>query len=145
MLIPSIFDDRFMNNFFDDAFRFPMSQATSQKIYSMNTDVKEFDDKYQLDLELPGYNKEDIKASLKDGYLTISANHTDNKDEKESDGKYIRRERFYGQYKRSFYVGEHLTQNEIHATFTNGILQLDIPKKQAVPEVEETQYISIEG
>lgn len=145
MLMPSIFEDNFIDNFFDDMFRFPFEQTRTQRTYSMNADIQEFDDKYQLELELPGYRKEDIKASLKDGYLTIAASHTENNDEKGTDGKYIRRERYCGQYQRSFYVGDQITQDDIHATFTNGILKLDIPKKKQTPELENNSYISIEG
>lgn len=145
MFMPSIFEDNFIDNFFDDMFRFPFEPVRTQKPYRMNTDIQEFDDKYQLELELPGYQKEDIKASLKDGYLTISASHTQDKDEKGEDGTYIRRERYCGQYQRSFYVGEQMTQEDIHASFANGILKLDIPKKNPTPELENKSYISIEG
>ena len=78
----------------------------------MNTDVKEFDDRYELEFELPGFKKEDIQAELKDGYLIVNAKHQDNKDEKDKDGKYIRKERYYGSYQRSFYVGDGVTQDD---------------------------------
>ena len=98
-----------------------------------------------MSMELPGYKKEDVKAELKDGYLTITAKHEDNKDEKNEKGNYIRRERFYGQCSRSFYVGEDVTQQEIKAKFENGVLELTIPKKEEKPKVPEKQYIFIEG
>ena len=149
MLMPSVFRDNFVDNFFDDMFQFPFGFGSdferSAKLPGMNVDVQEFDDKYQMDLELPGYNKEDIKADLKDGYLTISANHTDESGDKDSDGKYIRRERYYGQCERSFYVGEHIMQEDIHASFKNGVLQIEVPKKEAKTEVEQKKYIAIEG
>ena len=149
MLMPSIFRDNFVDDFFDDMFQFPFAYNSNfernAKLPGMNVDVQEFDDKYQMDLELPGYNKEDIKADLKDGYLTISANHTDESGDKDSDGKYIRRERYYGQCERSFYVGDNITQEDIHASFKNGVLQIEVPKKEAKPEVEQKKYIAIEG
>lgn len=140
MLVPSIFNDNFVDDFFDGMFDFP----TMRKAAGMNVDVKEYDQGYEMELELPGYDKEDIKADLKDGYLTITAKHEENKDEKDN-GKYIRKERFYGQCQRSFFVGEGITENDIHANFKNGILTLNIPKKEVQPEVEQKHYIPIEG
>ena len=111
----------------------------------MNVDVQEFDDRFIMDIELPGYAKEDIQADLKDGYLNVSANRTDKKEEKDEEGRYIRRERYCGQCQRSFFVGENITQEDIKANFRDGILKLVIPKKENKPEVEEKKYISIEG
>ena len=111
----------------------------------MRTDVKETDGGYELDVDLPGYKKEDIKAELKDGTLTISASTNTEKEDKEKDGKFIRRERFSGSCSRSFYVGENLDQEDIKAKFENGILKLFVPKKEAKPEIEESKYIAIEG
>lgn len=145
MLVPSIFEDNFVDSFFDDMFRFPFNTVQKSKVPGMNVDVQEFDDKYLMDLELPGYAKEDIQADLKDGYLTISANHTENKDEKDGDGKYIRKERYYGQCQRSFFVGKEVTEEDIKANYKDGILKLTIPKKEAKPVVEEKKYITIEG
>ncbi len=145
MLVPSIFEDNFVDNFFDDMFRFPFDTIQKSKVPGMNVDVQEFDDRYLMDLELPGYAKEDIQADLKNGYLTISANHTESNEEKQEGGKYIRRERYYGQCQRSFYVGKELTEDDIKASFRDGILQLTIPKKDTKPAVEEKKYITIEG
>lgn len=145
MLVPSIFEDNFVDSFFDDVFRFPFDTMQKSKVPGMNVDVQEFDDRYQMDLELPGYAKEDIQADLKNGYLTISANHTENRDEKDDGGKYIRRERYYGQCQRSFFVGKELTEEDIKASFQDGILKLTIPKKDPKPAVEEKKYITIEG
>lgn len=112
----------------------------------MKTDVKESEAGYELDISLPGYKKEDVKAELKDGYLTISASTSQNKDEKdESTGRYIRRERYTGSCSRSFYIGEDVTQDEIRARFEDGVLKLSVPKKEAKPVVEEKKYIAIEG
>lgn len=145
MLVPSIFEDNFVDSFFDDMFRFPYMRTKQSKLPEMGVDVQEFEDKYLMDMELPGYEKEDIQADLKDGYLTVSAKHETNQDEKDHAGKYIRKERTYGECQRSFYVGEAVTQEDIHASFKNGILRLEIPKKEAKPAVEEKKYIAIEG
>ena len=110
----------------------------------MRTDVKELENGFELSIALPGVKKEDITAEINDGYLTISATTSTNKDEKNADGKYIRRERFYGSAKRSFYVGEDITEEDIKAKYEDGILTLDIPKKEAKPVVEEKKYINIQ-
>lgn len=145
MLVPSIFADNFVDNFFDDVFRFPFDTVQKSKVPGMNVDVQEFDDKYQMDIELPGYAKEDIQADIKDGYLTISANHEESKEEKDNEGKYIRKERYYGQCQRSFFVGKEITEDDIKASFKDGVLKLCIPKKESKPAVEEKKYIAIEG
>lgn len=145
MLVPSIFEDNFVDSFFDDVFRFPFDTRQKSKVPGMNVDVQEFDDKYLMELELPGYSKEDIQADLKDGYLTISAKHTENNDQKDENGKYIRRERYCGQCQRSFFVGKDINEEDIRASFKDGILQLMIPKKEQKPAVEEKKYITIEG
>jgi HSP20 family molecular chaperone IbpA len=111
----------------------------------MRTDVKETETGYELDLDLPGYKKEDVQAELKDGYLTITASTSSNKDEKDEDGKYIRRERYSGTCSRSFYVGEDISQQDIKAKFEDGTLKLSIPKKEEKPAEEEKKLISIEG
>ena len=109
----------------------------------MKTDVKETDKGYELDIELPGYQKEDVKAQLKDGYLTVQAAKNVNNDEKNNEGAYIRRERYEGTMSRSFYVGEDVTEADIQAKFENGILKLSVPKKEA-KKVEENKYITIQ-
>ena len=111
----------------------------------MRTDVKESETGYELDIDLPGYKKENVKAELKDGYLKISAESRQDSDEKDENGKYIRRERYYGTCSRSFYVGTQVSQEEIKARFEDGILKLLIPKKEAKPMVEDKKYIAIEG
>lgn len=144
MLAPSIFSNNFMDDFFRDAFgdfgRMPHANMNSL----MNTDVKEFDDKYEMALELPGYKKEDIQAELKDGYLCIQAKRNEEKEVKDDNGKFIHKERFTGKCQRSFYVGDHVKQEDIVASFENGILNLQIPKAASVPEVEERKYIAIQ-
>lgn len=110
----------------------------------MKTDIKESDNGFELEIDLPGYKKEDVKAELKDGYLTITASRNTSNEEKDENGKYIRRERFVGTSSRSFYVGEELTEEDIKAKFENGILMLDIPKKEPKPEEEVKRLITIE-
>ena len=146
MLVPSIFSNNFVDDIFDDVFPFGAYNApAADNRAAMNTDVKEFDDRYELEFELPGFKKEDIQAELKDGYLIVNAKHQDNKDEKGKDGKYIRKERYAGACTRSFYVGEEVDPGEIKAEFKHGILKLFVPKKEAKPAVEENKYIAIEG
>ena len=110
----------------------------------MNTDVKETEDGYELEMDLPGFKKEEVSVELNDGYITIRAAKGLDEDEKEKKtGKYIRRERYSGACERSFYVGEGVTQQDIKASFKHGILRLDIPKKE-VKKVEQNNFISIE-
>src|SRR5574344_216728 len=146
MLRPSILTDNFMNNMFDYFFNDSYVPSDRVKrVSTMNTDIKESDAGYQIDMELPGFKKEDIKADLTDGYLTIQDSHNENKEEKDDKTKYIRRERFSGCYERSFYVGDALTQEDIKAKFNDGVLTGNVPKKEAKPAVEEKKYISIDG
>ena len=144
MLMPSIFGE----DLFNDWFSFP---DFDKKYYGKNTDqvmktdIKEKDKEYEVDIELPGYKKEDVKAELKDGYLTISAAKNVSTEDKKEDGKYIRKERFSGNVSRSFYVGEDMTQEDIHAKFEDGILKLTVPKKEAKKVEAKRSYITIEG
>ena len=111
----------------------------------MKTDVKDTDQGYEVVMNLPGVKKEDVKAELKEGYLTISASSNSGNDEKDKNGKYIRRERYSGSCSRSFYVGKDVKQEDIKAKFEDGTLKLLIPKKEEKPAVEEKNYIAIEG
>ena len=139
MLMPSIFGE----NLFDDFMDFPFG---GKKINTMmKTDIRDTDSSYELDIDMPGFKKEDIKAQLKDGYLTISAATSANNDEQDKEGRYIRRERYAGSCSRSFYVGEDIKQDDIKAKFENGILKISVPKKEAQPKVEEDKHIAIEG
>ena len=110
----------------------------------MKTDIREHDAGYELDIDLPGFKKDEIKVELENGYLTISATKGANNDEQDKKGKYIRRERYAGTMQRSFYVGDDVTQEDIKAKFENGILRLSIPKKDA-KAVETKKTIAIEG
>jgi len=145
MLMPSIFGESLFDDFMGD-FSLPSNRSflTMPTQNVMKTDIRETDTDYVLDIDLPGYKKEDVKAQLKDGYLTVSAEHEENKDEKDENGKYLRKERYTGSVSRSFYVGEDLAENDIHAKFDGGILTLSFPKEQP-KKVEENKYISIEG
>lgn len=144
MMMPSIFGENLFNDWFD--FSFP---GTDRKSFAratdliMKTDVKEKENGYEVEIDLPGFKKEDIKAELKEGYLTISAARNTSSEEKK-EGKYIRKERFAGNVSRSFYVGKGITQDDIRAKFENGILTLDIPKVNE-KQVEENRYVTIEG
>ena len=111
----------------------------------MKTDIREKEDGYELDMDLPGFKKEDIKAELHEGVLTISAAKNLDKDQKDDKGRYIRRERYSGAMSRSFYVGDALTEEDISAKFEDGILKLSIPKKTPQTEVPQKKYIAIEG
>lgn len=131
----------------DDFFVFPQERKSeaSTKNNLMQTDVKETETGYEVVIDLPGYSKENVNAELKDGYLIISATTTNNDEEKSEDGKYIRKERYSGSCSRSFYVGDAVTQDDVKAKFENGVLTLEVPKKEEAPKVEEKKYISIEG
>ena len=144
MLMPSIFRTNVFDDFFEDPFKDFARVPARPTNELMRTDVKEKDDGFELSIALPGVKKEDITAEINDGYLTISATTSTDKDEKNEEGKYIRRERFYGSAKRSFYVGEDITEEDIHAKYVDGILTLDIPKKEAKPVVEEKKFINIQ-
>lgn len=149
MLMPSIFND----NVFDDFFEFPFyDDKAEKKLYGhhaanlMKTDIQEHDDGYTLEMDLPGFKKDEIQIELNNGYMTISAAKGLDEDEKDKkSGKYIRRERYTGSCQRSFYVGEDVTEEDIKAEFKHGILKLFVPKKEAKPAVEQKKYVSIEG
>lgn len=133
-----LFDDMFNDPFFTRSYE-PVTTT-----HIMKSDIQETDKGYLLDIELPGYNKEDVQAELKEGYLTITANHEESKDEKDKNGKFIRKERYTGTCKRSFYVGEQVRQEDIKAAFQNGILRLAIPKQLPQVEKEQPKLITIE-
>ena len=149
MFVPSIFGDNLFDDFmsfpFDDPFfsRKPSRQGRPEN-HLMKTDIRETETGYELDIDLPGYTKDDVKLSLKDGYLTVSAAKTENKDEKDSEGKYIRRERYSGSMNRTFFVGNAVTAEEVHAKFEDGILKLSVQKKDP-KAVENRNFIAIEG
>ena len=153
MLMPSIFGE----NMFDEFFRDPFFDSRDmkkleKKLYGrrgknlMKTDIRETDTGYELEMDLPGFTKDEIKVSLENGYMTISAAKGLDKDEQDKKtGRYIRKERYAGSCERSFYVGEDITEEDIKGEFKHGILKLFVPKKEAKPAVEQKKYVSIEG
>ena len=155
MLMPSIFGENLFDDFFED---FPWMddnmdmKKTEKKLYGrraarlMKTDIKEQDNGYELVIDLPGFKKDEVSASLENGYLTISAaKGLDEEDKDKKSGKYIRKERYSGSCTRTFYVGDSVKQDDIKAKFEDGTLKLTIPKETAKPAVEEKKYVSIEG
>jgi len=148
MLMPSIFGE----NVFDDLmdFSFPEFPDIDKKLYGkharnvMKTDIRETDGGYELIVDLPGFKKDEIQLQLENGYLTISAAKGLDKDETDKEGRYLRRERYAGSMSRSFYVGENLTEEDVHARFENGILKLAVPKMEE-KRVEQKKQIAIEG
>ena len=126
---------------FDEVFADPFFGEKENKI--MKTDLKEKDGKYMLEIDVPGYDKEDIKIELNEGYLTVSAEKNEEKEDKDKHAKYLKRERFTGMCSRSYYVGEGLKEEDIKASFKNGILSIEFPK-EVEKKVEEKKYIPIE-
>lgn len=137
MMIPRRHDFDLLDDVFGDAF---FNERASKL---MKTDIKEKEDKYVIDIDLPGYEKEGIELNIQDGYLTVHA--TVNKNEKDEEkGKFVRKERFSGECTRSFYVGENVTEDEIKAKFRNGTLTIEVPKKEEKKEIAERKCIPIE-
>lgn len=133
----NLFEDFFNDTLFSESFG-------SSRNVMMKTDVQERDGSYLLDIELPGFDKQDIRAELKNGYLTIAAEKTTSNDQKDEGGNYVRRERYTGSCQRSFYVGDQVKQEDIHAAFENGVLKLTVPKETPKAIEEERKYIAIE-
>ena len=146
MLMPSIFGESLFDDFMDD-FAFP---DIDKKLYgkhaphNMNTDVKEKDNTYEVAIDLPGFQKDEIQVQLENGYITVSAAKGLDKNEKDKEGKYIRRERYAGNASRSFYVGNNVQREDIHPKFENGILSFTVPKEKTAVE-NSSHYIAIEG
>ena len=150
MRVPSIFGESLFDDFMDFPFereffgrRNPLYGKHEKNM--MKTDIKQTDAGYEMDIDLPGFKKEDVTAKLENGYLTISASKGVDKDEKNDEGVYIRRERYVGQCSRSFYVGEDVKQEEIKAKFEDGILKVFVPKTEPKQLAKEQNYIAIEG
>ena len=152
MMFPSVFGENLFDDWMDDfGFRDnffsgknPLYGKHAKNI--MKTDVRETDKGYELDVDLPGFKKDEVHAALENGYLTISAEKGLDKDEKEKEtGRYIRRERYAGACSRTFYVGENVERSDIKANFKHGILKLSVPKTEEKKAVEDHNYISIDG
>ena len=146
MLMPSIFGENLFN---DDWMNFGFPEVEKalygkHASHEMKTDVRETDSGYEVDIDLPGFKKDEINIQLDNGYLSISAAKGLDKDEQDKEGKYIRKERYAGSMSRSFYVGNAFTQDDIKAKYESGILRLSVPKK-AAEEIESAKRIAIEG
>ena len=150
MMMPSIFRE----NLFDDlmeSFAFPSFPDVDRALYGKNaknlmkTDVKDTEGGYVVDIDLPGFQKDEIRMQLENGNLTVSASKSMDRDEKNENGNYVRRERYAGSMSRSFYVGSHVTEADIHPKYENGILSFHIPKEQPVSKKKKKHYIPIEG
>ena len=146
MLMPSIFGENLFN---DDWMNFGFPEVEKalygkHASHEMKTDVRETDSGYEVDIDLPGFKKDEINIQLDNGYLSISAAKCLDKDEQDKEGKYIRKERYAGSMSRSFYVGNAITQDDIKAKYESGILRLSVPKK-AAEEIESAKRIAIEG
>ncbi|MCR5788047.1 MAG: Hsp20/alpha crystallin family protein [Bacilli bacterium] len=138
MLMPRRNDFDLWDDLFNDPFF-----TNKPVVKNMKTDIIEKDNSYLLNIDLPGYDKSDIKISVEDGYLTINAKKEESKEEK-NEGNFIRRERYSGECSRSFYIGEELEAEDIKASFKNGILSLDIPKQEDKKQIPEKKYIEID-
>ena len=146
MMLPSIFGENLFN---DDWMNFGFPEVEKalygkHASHEMKTDVRETDSGYEVDIDLPGFKKDEINIQLDNGYLSISAAKGLDKDEQDKEGKYIRKERYAGSMSRSFYVGNAITQDDIKAKYESGILRLSVPKK-AAEEIESAKRIAIEG
>lgn len=146
MLMPSIFGenlfDDWMDSFEEEFFgrKNPLYGKHAKNM--MKTDVRETDGTYEVDIDLPGFKKEDISVSFENGYLTVSTNKTLDRDDKDKDGKYIRQERYAGSMSRSFFIGKNIPKEDIKAKYEDGVLRLSVPKKDI--KVIENNTISIE-
>lgn len=146
-MLPSIYSENLFDDFFSDPFDMVMPRSFNA-LYGkhgknlMKTDVRETEDTYELDIDLPGFKKEEVNLELKDGYLTIQAAKGLDKEEPEKKGKYIRQERYAGACSRSFYVGEDVEPDQISAKFESGILQISVPK--AAKKLPKSSSISID-
>ncbi|MCR5719379.1 MAG: Hsp20/alpha crystallin family protein [Lachnospiraceae bacterium] len=145
MMLPGFIGENFLDDFFNgfslpDA---PKARGERGPLNRMRTDIRETEDSYIFDIDLPGFSKDDLKIQLKDGYLAISATTTANNDTASDNDKYIRKERYTGTVSRRFYIGENYTDEDIKAKFDNGLLSITLPK-EAPQKVEETKYISIQ-
>lgn len=142
MMIPRKGNFDIFDNFFED----PFFEGGRNRNHNsmMQTDIREKDGKYILEVDVPGFNKEDIKIELENGYLTIEANTNKSVDKSNEKEHYIHKERYYGKCSRSFYVGDEVEEKDVKASFKNGILTLVVPKKDA-KKIENKRYIEIEG
>ena len=148
-MLPSIFGENLFDDFFSDPFEMMAMPQGRSPLYGkhaknmMKTDIRETENNFELDIDLPGFKKEDVNLELKNGYLTISADKALDKDKKDDKGRYIRQERWSGSCSRSFYVGDAVKPEDVHAKFENGILQIALPKQEQ-KQLPSTTAIAIE-
>ena len=152
MLMPTIFGEDLFDDLFDTDYFDRAMKNTERKLYGhrakneMKTDVKENDDSYDIIMDLPGFKKEEVKISLEDGYLSITANKgLEENDTDKKSGRFIRQERYYGSMSRCFYVGKEVEHKDIKAGLENGVLTISVPKVEMKKEIPQKKYIEIEG
>jgi HSP20 family molecular chaperone IbpA len=145
-MLPSIFGEKLFDDFFNDSFmpvfgrHDPLFGKNAKHL--MKTDVREYNNQYELDIDLPGFKKDELRIELENGYLTISAAKALKKEDNKQEGQYLRRERYTGECSRSFFVGEYLEPEDISASFEDGILKLTFPKT-AAPKEEQKKLVTI--
>lgn len=147
-MFPSLIHDSLLDLFDDPFFTGSHRVGGEGTVVSggmMNTDVRETETSYVVDIDMPGFRKEDISVELKNGYLTVSAHRDSQYDEKNDNGKWLRRERYVGSCSRSFYVGDQISETDIHASYKDGTLCIELPKPQPKAPVEQKHTIAIEG
>lgn len=150
-MFPALMNDTMLSDLFDDPFFEGWrnmengARESNMSMGMMSTDVRESDKGYTVDIDMPGFKKDDISLELQNGYLTVSAHRDSAHDDKDESGKWLRRERYVGSCSRSFYVGEDMKDSDIHASYKDGTLCLELPKPQAQQQVETKHRIAIEG
>lgn len=151
-MFPALMNDTMFSDLFDDPFfegwrNMDRAAACDPNMSAgmMSTDVRETDKGYMVDIDMPGFKKDDISLDLQNGYLTVSVHRNSSHEDKDDNGRWLRRERYAGSCSRSFYVGEDVKESDIHASYRNGTLCIQVPKMQAQPQVESKHQIAIEG
>lgn len=151
-MFPALMNDTMFSNLFDDPFfegwrNMDRAAACDPNMSAgmMSTDVRETDKGYMVDIDMPGFKKDDISLDLQNGYLTVSAHRNSSHEDKDDNGRWLRRERYAGSCSRSFYVGEDVKDSDIHASYKDGTLCLEMPKSEAQQQVETKHHIAIEG
>ena len=151
-MFPALMNDTMFSDLFDDPFfegwrNMDRAAACNPNMSAgmMSTDVRETDKGYMVDIDMPGFKKDDISLDLQNGYLTVSAHRNSSHEDKDDNGRWLRRERYAGSCSRSFYVGEDVKDSDIHASYKDGTLCLEMPKTEAQQQVETKHQIAIEG
>ncbi|MBM6700335.1 Hsp20/alpha crystallin family protein [Bifidobacterium pullorum subsp. saeculare] len=150
-MFPALLNDGLFNDLFNDPFFAGVDTGTraganhAMSTALMSADVRETDKAYDVDIDMPGFKKDDINLELQNGYLTVSAHRDGSHDEKDKEGKWLRRERYAGSVSRSFYVGDDVKEGDIKASYKDGTLCVQIPKPETKPQVEAKHTIAIEG